>query len=119
MLIKQRAQRKVKEHRAEVEEPPFNVGYEELNNLILNPYTMSKNTHFISTHTNKILRSNNGDFLPVIAKGDIVVLGIETREENTLAEYTVNRVEHSLMRKEAGSIFRTEVVTRIYLTRKP
>ncbi len=119
MLIKQRAQRKVKEHRAEVEEPPFNVGYEELNNLILNPYTMSKITHFVNRHTNKILRSNNGDFLPVIAKGDIVVLGIETREENTVTHYTVDHIEHQLMQKGTGIMFRTEVVTRIYLTRKP
>lgn len=47
MLIKQRAQRKVKEHRAEVEEPPFNVGYEELqilNNLILKITIMSDST---------------------------------------------------------------------------
>lgn len=80
---------------------------------------MSKTTVFINRHTNKILRSNNGDFLPVIAKGDIVKLGLETRKENTVAEYTVNRVEHSLMQKGAGSIFRTEVITRIYLTRKP
>lgn len=79
---------------------------------------MSKITHFVDMTTNKTLRSNNGDFLPVIAKGDIVVLGLETREENTVAQYTVDYIEHQLIQKGAGSIHRTEVVTRIYLTSK-
>jgi hypothetical protein len=75
-----------------------------------------KTTHFIDKTKAKVIRSNNGDFLPIIAKGDTIMLGLETRTENTIEHYIVDSIEHQLLQKGAGSIHRTDVVTMIYVS---